>query len=63
MYMMIIEKYYDKKVSQMFLVVLHLDQYNYIKIIISRMTDLIMKILAIRKNIIKIDYSIVPYRI
>lgn len=49
-YRMILEKYYAKEVSEMFLVVLHPDQNSYIKIIVPRVTEPIMKMLECRKN-------------
>ena len=49
-YRMIIEKYYNKEVSEMFLVILHPDQDSYIKIIVPRVSELIMGMLAVRKE-------------
>jgi ATP-dependent exoDNAse (exonuclease V) beta subunit len=52
-YRMIVEKYYNLMVSQMFLVILHPDQDTFIKIIVPRLVDPIIKMLVIRSDEIK----------
>lgn len=49
-YRMILEKYYDKQVSDMFLVVLHPNQDSYIKINIPRISKPILGMLEVRKR-------------
>jgi len=50
MYILILEKYYSKQVTDMFLVVIHPDNDNYIKIPIKRIYEPIQKMLEIRKK-------------
>ncbi len=52
-YRMIIEKYYDKPVSEMFLVIIHPNQDDYIKIVIPKMSEPIMRMLDVRKRELK----------
>ena len=47
-YRMIVEKYYNKVVSDMFLVILHPNQKHYIKIPVKRISKPIMKMLKKR---------------
>jgi len=49
-YRMILEKYYGLKISEMFLVVLHPNQDDYIKIPVEKFSKPIMKMLAKRKK-------------
>lgn len=49
-YRMILEKYYDKRVSEMFLVILHPNQEHYIKIPVQKVTAPILKMLDKRKK-------------
>lgn len=49
-YRLIIEKYYDKQVSSMFLVILHPNQDNYIKITVPRVWEPLSRMLTFRKN-------------
>jgi len=53
-YRMILEKYYTKKVSHMFLVVIHPDNHNYIKIPIPIITKPIIKMLNHRLKCINL---------
>jgi ATP-dependent exoDNAse (exonuclease V) beta subunit len=52
-YRMILEKYYDKEISSMFLVILHPSQTDYIKIPINRISHQIMGMLDDRKRNLK----------
>jgi len=54
LYRMHLEKYYDMEISEMFLIILHPNQDNYIKIIIPRISTLILKMLNIRKKSLNI---------
>lgn len=53
LYRLILEKYYRKQVTEMFLVILHPNQNTYIKIVVPRIWKPIMEMLAERKNEIK----------
>lgn len=48
-YRMILEKYYDKQVTEMFLVILHPNQDTYKKIMVPRITKPILEMLKVRK--------------
>jgi ATP-dependent exoDNAse (exonuclease V) beta subunit len=48
-YRMILEKYYSKQVTEMFLVIIHPNNDNYVKVPINRITEPIQKMLEYRK--------------